>query len=1171
MEFKVLGPVAVTGDSGPLELGGAKPRLVLAVLLANQDRWVSMDRLIDEVWGDDPPTSVVNTLQSYLSRLRRGLGANRLVSGRAGYRLVAEGTVCDAVEFERLVGETVGEQDSVARRGLLVEALALWRGDPYQDVADTPTIVAERIRLLERRLVTVERRVTADLDLGEHQRLISELERLVDQHPLREGLWGQLMLASYRSGRQADALAAYRRLRHLLAQELGIEPGPEIRRLEEQILLQDPALDLVDLGSAPSQSVSPGPVSGTVTFLFTDIEQSTRLWEEQPDQMAAALAQHDRILTSIIESAGGYLFSSAGDSHAAAFRRASQALHAAIAGQLALQNVTVDGLPLPVRMAVHTGEALERDGDYFGPVLNRAGRLRDSAHGGQILLSHAVEELVGDELPGQVSLLDLGEHRLRDLTRPERIYQLTHPELPATYPPLHTLDANNNLPIQLTSFVGRDQEVAEVHQLLRSSRLVTLTGAGGCGKTRLAIEAAASLLEQFPDGVWFVDLAPLTDPELVIGTTTRSLGLTEPRSRRSLDVLVEFIRTRTALMVLDNCEHLLEAVTQLTTKLIRAAPQLRVLATTRQPLGLKGESIWPVPPLRIPAEDTPIDELQDFESVRLFQERAMSARPGFRITDANGEAVRRICRRLDGIPLALELVTALLRVLSTAMIADRLEISFTVLGSAGSDGPPHQRTLEATLDWSFDLLTQEEQKLLIRISVFAGGWTLEAAEQVCSGDGIDIAEVLELIFGLADKSMVVVGDGLLGTRYRLLEPLRQYASKKLVESGEEADFRRRHAEHFARLAEEAFYQLIGPEEVQWLDRLEDEVDNLRAALAWHLETGETQQGQLMAGALYRFFGRSLRDLENRNWLQRMLDADQTQSQPRARALLGLSTVSGVTVLERASLLDEALELYRRFGPEYELETARNNRGVWASAMGDWQLAANLHGEGLDLARQRGDDVYIAMVAANLSELKADWEGEFDAAAVLAEEAARAARKFGSAFAIHTALRSLAKVARCRGDFPAAIAALKEALEIERRPGARIWNVGEALLGLAEVAYQTGSLDEALDYLAQHHEQIHVLGYGEPEARRLTGTSSLLLRVKIEFARRNHFRAVVLMAAVATSHTDEVLPPSDEKRFNEALTQGRRELGEEAFSQAWSEGAAMTLSQALDYALQHSDP
>jgi predicted ATPase/class 3 adenylate cyclase/tetratricopeptide (TPR) repeat protein len=907
--------------------------------------------------------------------------------------------------------------------------------------------------------------------------------------------------------------------------------------------------------------------TGTVTFLFTDIEGSTRLWGEHPEAMKEALALHDELLLTAIEDSGGYVFSASGDAFSAAFARGHQAVSAALVAQRAFRSQDWGGAALRVRMALHTGEADERRGDYFGPALNEAARLLAAGHGGQVLVSAATKEVLGSGLPDNSRLRDLGEHRLKDLTRAVRVFQLTHPDLIGEFPALRTLEAfPNNLPAQLSSFVGRKQELAEIEKLLQGARLVTLTGAGGCGKTRMALQAAASVLSEFPDGVWFVDLAPVADPELVVATTARSMGLGEPGDRRALDVLLAFVEARKTLIVLDNCEHLLGPASRLTADMLQAAPQVRVLATTREPLRLQGEVVWPVPPLQVPADDTASGDLLRFESVRLFQERAESARPGFRVTDANGEAIRQICRRLDGIPLALELVTARLRVLSTKEIAARLDDSLSVLGTAGEDVAPHHRTLGATLDWSFGLLSKEEQRLLSQLSVFMGGFTMEATEQVCSGEGVEIREVLGLITGLADKSLVVVGEGSSGTRYRLLETLRQYALRKLAEAGEEAAFRKRHAEYFAQLAEESFPQLIGPDEVQWLDRLEDEVDNLRSALAWHLEADEIEQGQLMAGALYRFWGRSLRNLEARNWLERMLNASPTLGMPRARVLLGLSTVSGFSVVERSSFLDEALELYGSFGPQYELETARNNRAVWALTQGDWRLAASLYQEGLDRARQRGDEGLIGRLAGNLSALKAEWEGDLEAAALLAGEAVAAARKFGSPEGIHSALCTSADVAMHRQEFPLAVSALEEALEIEREPGARIWYVGDALLGLADVAYRAGRLDQAIDYLSQHHDQIEMLGYDDPHARSLAGLFSLFLRAKIELARDNHLRGVVLMAAVDSVDKDVVLPPSDTKQIDEALSRARQALGEESFTTAWNEGAALTLSQALDYAL-----
>ncbi|HSN77057.1 MAG TPA: AAA family ATPase, partial [Anaerolineae bacterium] len=485
----------------------------------------------------------------------------------------------------------------------------------------------------------------------------------------------------------------------------------------------------------------PNLPSGTVTFLFTDIEGSTRLWERQPKAMAAAMARHNAILRHAVESNGGQVFRTAGDAICAAFATAAPAVAAAAAAQQALfaEAWPVDA-QLPARVALHSTEAEPEHGDYATGGLNRLGRLLAVTHGGQTLLTQATEQLARDHLPPGASLLDLGQHRFRDLTQPDRIFQLAIADLPASFPPLKTLDAiSNNLPAQLTSFVGRERELEQLVARLspspgraggRGVRLLTLTGPGGTGKTRLSLQAAAEMLEHFPDGVWFVELAPVSDPALVAQTIAAALRLSEVASRPVDALLADYLRDRRLLLVLDNCEHLIDECARLADKLLRACPAMHILASSRESLGIAGEAVFKVPSLAMPDSQAlpPLDELAHFDSVQLFTERAASVQPGFRLTAQNASAVAQISCRLDGIPLALELAAARVRSMSPEQIAARLDDRFRLLTGGSRAAVQRQQTLQALIDWSYDLLSPQECTLLRRLAVFASGWTLEAAE-----------------------------------------------------------------------------------------------------------------------------------------------------------------------------------------------------------------------------------------------------------------------------------------------------------------------------------------------------------------------------------------------------------------------------------------------------------
>jgi class 3 adenylate cyclase len=478
--------------------------------------------------------------------------------------------------------------------------------------------------------------------------------------------------------------------------------------------------------------------SGAVTFLFTDIEGSGKLWENYPEQMRAALMRHDSLAASLIGQHNGHVVKSRGEGESlfAVFSLASDAVAAAVALQQAfVKEPWPAEAPLKVRIALHTGEADVRNGDYYGPAVNRCARLRAIAHGRQVVLTQPTERRVRGALPKGAGLTDLGHHKLRDLDTKEQIFQLTHPDLPNNFPPLTSIDSfPNNLPRLLTSFVGREKEMEEIKRLLESASLLTLIGSGGCGKTRLTIQVGFDLLFSYPDGVYIVELAALTDAVLVPQAVASALGMREEPGRPITQTLIEYLQDKRALIILDNCEHMVQPSAQIADTLLRNCPKLRMFASSREGLGIEGETTYRIPSLSLPDPRQPqtAATLSRFEAVRLFVERARAAQPDFAVTDQNANAVTQLCVRLDGIPLALELAAARVKALSVEQIASRLDDRFRLLTNANRTVLPRQQTLKALIDWSYDLLNEKEQTLLQRLSVFSGGWTLEEAEKVCS-------------------------------------------------------------------------------------------------------------------------------------------------------------------------------------------------------------------------------------------------------------------------------------------------------------------------------------------------------------------------------------------------------------------------------------------------------
>jgi len=661
---------------------------------------------------------------------------------------------------------------------------------------------------------------------------------------------------------EADERRPSSQIAELLSEHLGIplaERATFLQRGRGELAADQPPVSISDgrpMANPPAMASAAAPAerppSGTVTFLFSDIAASTRLWEQEPQAMPAALARHDSLLRQQIAAHGGVIVKTRGDGVHAAFARATDAVRAALEAQRTLHTADWGTLgTLRVRMALHTGVSEERDGDYFGPALNRAARLLAAGHGGQILLSAATCELARDHLPSEVALHDLGEHRLKDLSRPEHIFQLDAPDLMADFPPLRTLERRRtNLPTQPTALIGREKELDAIHDILgrASVRLLTLIGPGGIGKTRLALEAAAAALHDFAHGAYFVALAPIGDPTLVVATIAQTLGITERGSRPLLESLIDELRDHHLLLLLDNFEQVLEAAPQLA-ELLAGCPKLKLLVTSREVLHLYGEHEYAVPPLALPdrAQLPPLDRLRQYEAVRLFIERAQAAKADFAVTNESAPAVAEICYRLDGLPLAIELAARIKLFPPQALLA-RLDQRLALLTGGGRDRPARHQTIRGTIDWSYNLLDVAEQALFARLGVFVGGCTLEAATAVCNADGALPLDVTDGVASLIDKSLLRLKVGAGGEpRFLMLETIREYALERLAARGEGEALRDRHLRHYLALAEAAAPHMRGAEQIVWAERLELEHDNLRAALTWAHEHG-AGDGSSTAGA-----------------------------------------------------------------------------------------------------------------------------------------------------------------------------------------------------------------------------------------------------------------------------------------------------------------------------------
>jgi predicted ATPase/class 3 adenylate cyclase len=915
-----------------------------------------------------------------------------------------------------------------------------------------------------------------------------------------------------------------------------------------------------------------GLPTGTITFLFTDVEGSTKLWERNPEAMSKALSHHDELIRNAVEAHDGFVFKTVGDAFYVAFSPAAEAVEAAIDAQKSLLTEEWEETgPLKVRIALHTGTAEERGGDYFGPTLNRAARLLSAGHGGQVLLSLSTQRLVRDQLPLGAELRDLGVRRLKDVLGPEHIFQLTAPELPASFPPLNTLDVRlNNLPIQPTPLLGREREVAEIADLLRHAdvRLLTLTGTGGTGKTRLALQSAAELIDDFEDGVFLVALAPISDPELVASTVAGALSVSESAGRPLKEDLRDFLNTKELLLVLDNFEQVVDAA-PLVGELLSGCPGLKVLATSRTLLRIYGEHEYAVRPLELPDPDhlPPIETLRQYEAIRFFTERARAANAHFSLTNENALAVAEICARLDGLPLAIELAAARTKLLSPQAMCSRLSDPLKFLTGGARDLPERQRTLRGAIAWSHALLNEDEQALFARLSVFSDGCALEAVEAVCDPVGDLFVDVLEGLSSLLDKSLLRQEEMVEEEpRFVMLETIREYARERLELSGEAEEIRRMHAEYFLALAEQGASEQQGPEETAWLERLDLEHDNMRAALSWMLESEEAEPGMRLAGALWQFWDMRGYYGEGRRWLEEALAKDGRASAVRAKALEGVGWLADLQGdIDRAvAAAEEGLSLSARVKIESSVRASfLRILGSAAYVHGDHEQAARLYEESLALSREARDERGVASSLLQLGNVSSDL-GDHEEAKTFYEEGLALSRKLDDKALLASALISVGAEFLLQGDHERGAMLNEEAAELYRERGNR-GHLQYALDNLGWAALVRGNLQQAEELHRESLALSRQLGDKLVAAEALEGLAcSASARGEAERVARLFGAAEALREAVGYRQE-----PREHALREPYLVAARPRLSEARWDAAWAEGRRLGFEEAIAYALENA--
>jgi predicted ATPase/class 3 adenylate cyclase len=909
--------------------------------------------------------------------------------------------------------------------------------------------------------------------------------------------------------------------------------------------------------------------TGTLTFLFTDIEGSTELWELNPQAMGQVMVRHDEIIEEHVHANKGQIVRprGEGDSRFAVFPQAGEAIQAAVEIQQSFATESFDGLgPLKVRIGMHTGHADLRLGDYYGSTVNRCARIRGIGHGGQCLLSLVTAELAKEQLPLGISLVDMGVHRLKGLQYEERIFQLSIPDLPDSFPPLKSLSVyQNNLPVPPTAFIGRTADLKEVMSLLGQTdvRLLTLTGPGGTGKTRLSLEIAAEMLGEYPQGVFFVDLAPISDPALVATTIAHTMGIREGGGRPPLENLKDYLADRRMLLLLDNFEQVIDAA-PLIAELLSEAPHLNLLVTSRIALQIRGEREYPVSPLSLPVGVHPdsSETLLESDAIQLFIQQAQAVKPGFQLTTANATTLVEICRRLDGLPLAIEIAAARVRMLSPSVLLKRLDQSLQLLVGGAKDLPNRQQTLRNAIDWSFNMLEPEVQSLFIRLSVFAGGFDLESAGAICNSDSeLDVYLGVEK---LLENNLLRQADSVSDEpRFDMLQTIRDYAGEKLTVAGEQDDLRRAHGLHFSQQAELMGLHVYGAEAVSWLERIDEEHDNFRAALVWALSIPEGLPAavQICMG-LFWFWYRYGHFHEGREWCERTEAVARQASIPElhsmALAFAGMMAMWEGDLHIAVERMEQGMRLRQGFKDDAGYAISQMSYGIVLLNQGrDVEAYPNLV-ESAELFDQSGNDWYKATALVHLANVALGL-GDFEQARARLDQAMPMVNEIGDAWQVAFALNNYGEIARAQGDYATAEEYYLQTDEQYREADA-LGDQARMVHTAAYLALHKGDYEGARERFTQSLTHFLELGNKRGIAECLAG----LAAVAADLGQDEW--AVPLLAAAQGLLTSfgAAWWPADRVEVDRIRTNLQYRLGEEKYQELWDLGEAMSMEKAIEY-------